>query len=109
MRIIYEAFDGTQFNDEFECKDYEWKKDHEKSLCNLIFYDKNGKILNNKLSEETYNKVMTINVLTTDAIKTLEDIGDYTGFCSYYDIDSIGEWNWNKKEEKFKKNEINFK
>ena len=32
MKIIYEAFDGTQFDNEFECEDYEWKLNHEKSL-----------------------------------------------------------------------------
>ena len=28
MKTIYEANDGTQFEDKFECEDYEWKLDH---------------------------------------------------------------------------------
>ena len=107
MKIIYEAFDGTQFDDEFKCTDYEWKKEHNASFKDLIFYDIDGKVmLGDKLIENIYNNVMKIEVLSNNAVQLIQDIADYTGFCCYYDIDSIGKWSWNEKEKKFKKNEI---
>lgn len=106
MKIIYEAFDGTQFDNEFVCTDYEWAKNHTEGLRDIIFHGKNGEIYYDKLHENTYNNVMHIEILSEEGLKTLKDIADYTGFCCYYDVDSIGKWSWNKKEEKFKKNEI---
>ena len=104
MKIIYEAFDGTQFDDELKCVNYEWKLNHEKSLKDLIFYDKDGKVMtDSKLSEDVYSKVMKIEVLSDYGVQTLKDIADYAGFCCYDVIDSIGVWTWNKENEKFEK------
>ena len=104
MKIIYESFDGKQFDDEFDCQDYEWKLNHEKSLKDLIFYDIDNKIiLDNKLSEDVYGKVMKIEVLSDYGVEAIKDIADYTGFCCYYAVDSTGIWTWNKENEKFEK------
>ena len=78
MKIIYEAFDGTQFDNEFDCEYYEWKLNHEESLKDLIFYDKDGKVMtNSKLSEDVYSKVMKIEVLSNYGVQALKDIADY--------------------------------
>ena len=104
MKIIYQAFDGTQFDNEFECEDYEWKKNHEESLKNLIFYDKDGKVmLGNKLSEDIYSKVMKIEALSNNAVQAIKDIANYTGFLCYSAIKEVGIWEWNNEDEKFKK------
>ena len=104
MKIIYEAFDGTQFDNEFECEDYEWKKNHEESLKDLIFYDRKGKVmLGKKLSEDVYNNVMKIEVLSNNAVKAIQDIADYTGFLCYGTINEVGVWKWNNEDRKFKK------
>lgn len=104
MKIIYEAFDGKQFDDEFECTDYEWKKEHNVSLKDLIFYDIDGKVmLGDKLSEDVYSKVMKIEVLSNNAVQAIQDIANYTGFLCYDVIREVGIWEWNNEDEKFKK------
>ena len=104
MKIIYEAFDGTQFDDEFKCEDYEWRKEHNEMLKDLTFYDKDGKILEDKLSEETYNKVMIIDVYNINALQAIQDIANYTGFLCYDAINSTGFWTWNEENSEFEKN-----
>ena len=104
MKIIYEAFDGTQFDNEFECEDYEWKLNHEESLKDLIFYDKDGKVMtDSKLSEDVYSKVMKIEVLSNYGVQALKDIADYTGFLCYDVVNEVGIWVWNNEDENFKK------
>lgn len=103
MKIIYEAFDGTQFDNEFDCEDYEWKKNHKESLKDLRFYDDHNKILKDKLSEDTYSKVMTILVFSENGLQALKDIADYTGFSCYDVIDEIGIWKWDVETENFEK------
>ena len=94
MKIIYEAFDGTHFDNESECTDYEWKKQHEAAFKELFFYDKSGNILNDKLSEETYGNTMHIEVRSQEALQALHDLADYTGFCCYESVTDIGHWYW---------------
>ena len=110
MKIIYEAFDGTQFDNEFDCEDYEWKLNHKESLKDLIFYDKDEKVMtDSKLSEDVYSKVMKIEVLSNYGVQALKDIADYTGFCCYDVINSTGVWTWSKENEKFEKISENIK
>ena len=42
MKIIYIADDGTQFDDEYACKDYEWKLNHP-HLKDVHIFDKKRK------------------------------------------------------------------
>ena len=103
MKIIYEAFDGVRFDDELECTEYEWKKEHEEGMKDIVFYDNDGKILEDKLSEETYSKVMHINVLTQRGVDTIRAISNYTGFCCYDDVNETGNWFWDSNDECFKR------
>lgn len=44
METIYRAFDGTEFDDEFDCMDYELKKKfHAEQVALCIFADESGK------------------------------------------------------------------
>ena len=104
MKIIYEAFDGTQFDNEFECTDYEWKLNHKESLKDLIFYDEDEKVMtDSKLSEDVYSKVMKIEVLSDYGVQALKDIADYTGFSCYNVVNEVGIWVWNNEDKNFKK------
>ena len=104
MKVIYEAFDGTQFDNEFSCEDYEWKLNHEESLKDLIFYDKDEKVMtDSKLSEDVYSKVMKIEVLSNYGVQALKDIADYTGFLCYDVVNEVGIWVWNNEDKNFKK------
>ena len=95
MEVIYKAFDGTCFDNEYDCEDYEWQKQHEEAFKDLIFYDKDENIIStSKLSEETYSKVMHIEIKSQEALQALHDISDYTGFLNYDDPEDVGDWVW---------------
>ena len=98
MEIMYKAFDGTYFDNEFDCQEYEWKQKHRDGFRNLILYDKDENILEDIMSEETYGKTMHIEILSQEALQALQDLADYTGFCAYDDVDDIGDWYWKGNE-----------
>lgn len=94
MEIIYKAFDGTYFDNESDCQEYEWKQEHRDGFRNLILYDKDENILEDIMSEETYIKTMHIEILSQEALQALQDLAEYTGFCAYDTVDEIGDWYW---------------
>lgn len=91
MRIIYEADDGTQFDDEWKCEDYEWKINHP-HLKDVHCYNEEGKELENLFEEGTYNYSMKIVVPTDEAAKDLQELAHYTGYYYYAHITESGVW-----------------
>lgn len=90
MRVIYVADDGTTFDDEWDCKDYEFRKSL--SLDDIEVYDENGNKFDDILSEDAYNNCVKVVVKTDKAVSDLHKIVKYTGFIGYDDIDSPGIW-----------------
>lgn len=101
MKTIYEAFDGTQFDDEFTCTDYEWKKEHEQGLKDISFRNFQRQELIDKFSEDTYRSTYYIDITSEEGLRTLHKLADYTGYCSYEDPDSVGSWIWNEDKGEF--------
>ena len=95
MRVIYIADDGKEFDDEFECEHYEWALDHP-HIKEIVCYDRNGNVLEDIFSQDTYETAMKIVVPTDEAAKELREVGRYCGFCNYIDIESAGVWVWGK-------------
>lgn len=92
MKILYIADDGTQFEDEWECTDYEWRLAHP-HLKEIKFLNAAGELLpSDPLEDITYNNTETVIVPNKEALQELRDLTDYAGFCEYSDIDSIGTW-----------------
>lgn len=89
MRVLFIADDGTAFNDEWDCKDYEFRKSLD--LDSMELYDKYGTRCD-PLSESDYNKVVKIIVETEKAVSDLNKIAKYTGFVLYEDVNSVGTW-----------------
>ena len=104
MTTIYIAFDGKQFQNEGDCAFYEWSCAHT-LLDRIEFYDSDGIRIFNYFSESAYNSIVKIIVKDQPSLQQLKDLADYTGFCSYEDITSIGTWIWDKNQEKFVKQE----
>lgn len=100
MRVIYIADDGTQFDDEFECRDYEWKLNHP-NLKDVHIFDNDGHEFENIFSEDAYNYSAKIVVLSDDAAKELRDLANYTGYCYYAHITNVGEWTFDERKERF--------
>lgn len=93
MKTIYIADDGTQFDDQWECLDYEWVLRHPLAK-DIVLYNEDGEILNNLFDEETYEYVMKIVVPTDEAAYALRELGERNGWCSYSDVKTAGTWVW---------------
>lgn len=93
MRTIYIADDGKEFDNEFECKHYEWILNHP-HLKSIKCYDKDGNKLKDIMEEVTYCFCCKIVVPTDEAAKELNDLAEYTGFCYYSHITEAGTWKY---------------
>ena len=79
MRVIFEAFDGTRFADEDECKFYELTHEAEKVEKNIILLDQYGKVITKPFAEIDLNEVFTIAVGSEEAAEFLANYFDETG------------------------------
>lgn len=102
MKIIYIADDGKKFDEEWKCKEHEFKISHS-HLKTIEFYDKNGKRLTDPMEEETYNNCIKIIIHSIEESNDLIEMVDYTGFSGYCDIIDIGTWIFDDKEGTFVK------
>lgn len=89
MRTIFIADDGTEFDNEWGCKDYEFRKSLD--LDSIEIYDKHGTRYD-PLSEDGYNKAVKIIIKTERAVSDLNKIAKYTGFTLYEDVNGVGTW-----------------
>ena len=97
MKIIYIADDGKEFDNEFDCEDYEWKLNHP-YLKDICFYDKDNNNLVDIFTDDAYGKTERVVVSSENALKDLQEFADYTGFCCYGDIVECGEWIFNEEK-----------
>ena len=102
MKVVYIADDGKEFDDEFDCINYEWKVNHP-HLKDIGFYDEENNKLTDIFSEEVYCITETVVIPDEIALKELQEFADYTGFCCYKDINKCGEWIFNYDIETFVK------
>ena len=102
MKIVYISDDGKKFDEEWKCKEHEFKVTL-KHLKTIEFYDKNGKKLKDPMEGETYFNCVKIIIHSIEEINDLIEIADYTGFSGYYDITDIGTWIFDDKKGKFVK------
>ena len=91
MRTIYIADDGKEFDNEFECEDYEWMLNHP-HLNDIKCYDKDGNLFDDIMADDTYNYCQMIVVPTDECARELSDLADYTGYCYYAHITEAGTW-----------------
>ena len=100
MKTIYIADDGTQFDDKYECEDYEWQLNHP-YLKDVHAFDKDGNEFEDIFSEDTYNYSAKIIVTSDEGLKDLQALTDYAGYCCYGYIDRVGEWEFDDHKECF--------
>ena len=102
MRTLYIADDGKNFEDEYECRNYEFCISHP-HLKTIELYDRHGKKLTNPLDEDTYFNFTKIIIHSEEELTDLYEAADYAGFSGYYDIKDVGTWIFDKDKEKFVK------
>ena len=94
MKIIYEAFDGKQFETEDECYSYEAFYEHP-YLHSIVFYDKNDNkylIGNDIFVDSIYQEAEKIRIHNENEIKDLLWLADQCGWCEFEDITEPGFW-----------------
>lgn len=96
MRVIYIADDGTEFDDETECYEYEVGKKHP-CLMNVKFFDKNGNMFgidkNHIYAYSTYNNSEKIIIHDEDELKDFLWWSEACGWCEFYEhINAVGVW-----------------
>lgn len=100
MKTLYIADDGRQFENEYECSNYEFGVSHP-HLKTIELYNRHGEKLSNPLDDETYFNFTKIIVHSEEELADLHDAADYTGFTGYYDIKSGGTWVFDQDKEEF--------
>ena len=95
MTIVYIADDGTHFDNEWECRDYEWKLKHP-HLKDVHIFDENDKEFFDLFSDDTYHGAQRVVITTQEAILDFIEFARDTGFCAYDDIIRVGEWVFNE-------------
>lgn len=84
MKIIYEAFDGKQFDDEWDCYDYEFIQTHQ-DLFNIVFYNKERKPYHytSANDDSIYGNCWAILIHNEDEFNALNDLAKDTGWCEF--------------------------
>jgi TATA-box binding protein (TBP) (component of TFIID and TFIIIB) len=104
MRILYVADDGKQFDNEYDCLDYEFGLRIKDSVKHITIFNEDGEVVCTPIaSEDTYDNAEKIVVTSMTGVNILHQISDYTGFSAYESIDSPGIWLYNKNNFHFKK------
>ena len=99
-KIVYIANDGTQFDKESDCLNYEFKQTIENFTVKIWDEDKNPLDFNNYLSLE---KIWYIKIEHPEQAKILDELheqaGLYTPFNGDYKRNLIGLWWYSDNEE----------
>lgn len=103
MDYLFRAIDGTIFEDEDKCKDYENGLEFQKYIKDLVFIDRNKNILpyNDRVWEYAYGFIAKTNEALNFAIDNFYENGCSYGLSDYkdnsygafwYDGDNYDEW-----------------
>ena len=79
MRVIFEAFDGKQFDDEDECRDYELSQEEKEVNGQIILLNQYGGVIAGRVSEADFDRVFTIAVGNEEAVEFLNKLFDENG------------------------------
>lgn len=94
MRIIYEAYDGKQFEDEDECLNYEYGFKHPNLFC-IKFYNVNEEQIflnkDNVFDDNIYFNCEKIEI-PENAFLDFEDLYACCGWCEFEQIAAPGKW-----------------
>ena len=104
MKKIYQADDGTIFNDEDSCIQYEFI--YSISTVPLpVMRDKDNYDIDysplDLISDDLFNSVYLIEIETQEQVDLMNKVSNFAGF--YDDIDSIGTWAYSDALSKFVK------
>jgi len=98
MKIIYQAFDGKNFDNEENCEIYEFKKIHP-SLFTINFYDEENKLFrissekDDFLNDKIYYTAEKVEIHNTAELSDFLLWSKDCGWCEFEEqINDIGFW-----------------
>lgn len=98
MKIIYQAFDGKNFDNEEDCEVYEFKKLHP-SLFNIDFYNEENELFHlskdkdNLWNDTTYYVAEKVKIHNTAELSDFLLLSKEAGWCEFEEqINEIGLW-----------------
>ena len=98
MKIIYQAFDGKNFDDEEKCEVYEFKKLHP-NLFTIDFYDEENKLFHlsedkdNLWNDTVYYMAEKVEIHNTAELSDFLLLSKECGWCEFYEqINDVGLW-----------------
>ena len=105
MKILYQADDGTMFENEWDCEDYEAKINHP-CLKNIEFFTKENCIyfINDEKKfflDDIYDDCWKIIIHNIDEFNDLVWLTDYCGWCEFKQITEPGVWIRHESESLF--------
>lgn len=103
MRTVYIADDGKEFDDEFECKHYEWILNHPNLKYIKIYDNRTGELFDNIMSDDAYQYGDIVIIPTEFALKDFRDLASYRGYCCFYQITEVGTWLFNENKSVYEK------
>ena len=99
MRVIYIADDGTQFDDEWECKSYEMRQNH--PYCATIEYFNEagnpltiGEDITDAFDDRIYDFAWKVIIHNEEEFKDFCWLQDYHGWYDMECITGPGVWNY---------------
>lgn len=100
MRILYIADDGTEFDNEFDCEVYEETNRHNK-VNDIEVYDADGNrvLFESVYNDAFYNEAEKIIIHTEEEVADILWLAEYTGWCEFEQITSVGTWVRKNDEE----------
>jgi len=95
MRTVYIADDGRQFDNEWDCEEYEAILAHP-NLKNVTWVLEDGNVCGSSkcMEDFVYNHCVRITVPTDEAAADVRWLANFCGFCDYADIAGMGTWEW---------------
>lgn len=100
MRTVYIADDGKEFNDEYECQNYEFKLRHP-NIESIEIYDKDGNRLKDLFLERTYELAYRVIIKSKNEIKDINSLTRRMGYYGFNTINDTGIWIYDENDECF--------
>ena len=95
MEILYKAFDGKIFTDEYECEKYEAINYTHMDIYGLTFLDKDDNEIvlgDDPFDDDIYGKAETVIIHNEAEADDLFWLAKECGWIEFEDIDSPGTW-----------------
>lgn len=96
MDILYRAYDGTIFDEEFDCMEYEEKINlRDKEINKIRFFNEENEeyhIEEYIFDDNIYYNCVKIIIENETQVEALSELAGYCGWCEFEQITSPGIW-----------------